>query len=67
MTTRATKKPVNGKTRRNSKNPVKTKLNNESVSLQIQEIPIGKISPDPNQPRKTFKEESLQLLSKSIQ
>lgn len=50
-TTTIAKKEVNGK-----KVPV----------LQIENIPIGKIKPDPNQPRKTFDEKQLQQLSESI-
>ena len=66
MTTRATKKSINGKAKRTSQNAVKAKVSKQRANLQIEDIPIGKISPDPNQPRKTFNEDSLQLLSQSI-
>ncbi|TDS19004.1 ParB family chromosome partitioning protein [Maribacter caenipelagi] len=48
----AAKKEVNGK---------------KSSVLQIQNLPLGKIKPDPEQPRKTFNEDALQQLSDSIE
>lgn len=48
----ATNKEVNGK---------------KTSALQIQNLAIGKIKPDPEQPRKTFDEKLLNQLSESIQ
>ena len=48
----AAKKEVNGK---------------KSSVLQIQNLPLGKIKPDPEQPRKTFNEDALKQLSESIE
>ena len=36
------------------------------MTQQIQNLDIGKVKPDPEQPRKTIKERSLAELSKSI-
>lgn len=47
----ATKKEVNGK---------------KSTVLQIENLPLSKIKPDLEQPRKTFNEDALQQLSESI-
>ena len=38
----------------------------KTLALQIQNLPIGKIKPDPKQPRKTFDEKQLVQLSESI-
>ena len=48
----AAKKEVNGK---------------KSSVLQIQNLPLGKIKPDLEQPRKTFNDDALQQLSESIE
>lgn len=53
--------------RRSGKATANKALNGkEALALQIQELPMGKIKPDPGQPRKTFDEKSLGLLSQSI-
>ncbi|WP_240924921.1 ParB/RepB/Spo0J family partition protein [Leeuwenhoekiella sp. ZYFB001] len=39
----------------------------KSPVLQIQNLPLGKIKTDPEQPRKTFKKDALQQLSESIE
>ena len=49
------------------KNEVKKKLTQHAIGLQVQDLSIEKIVPDPMQPRKTFNEESLKQLSESIQ
>src|SRR3546814_13973039 len=45
---------------------VKAKLTQKAIELKIQNLDIGKIIPDPMQPRKTFNETSLKELSESI-
>lgn len=53
--------------RRSGKTTANKRLNGkEALELQIKELPVGKIKPDPGQPRKTFDEKSLGLLSQSI-
>ncbi|XCF04781.1 ParB/RepB/Spo0J family partition protein [Tamlana crocina] len=63
MTTKAStpRKRSSGKTTAN-----KALNGKEALALQVQELPMGKIKPDPGQPRKTFDEKSLSLLSQSI-
>ncbi|KPM31215.1 Chromosome (plasmid) partitioning protein ParB [Croceitalea dokdonensis DOKDO 023] len=39
----------------------------KSSALQIQNLPLGKIKPDPEQSRKTFNKDVLQQLSKSME
>lgn len=59
-------------TRRNSspsaavKKEVKKKLTQKAIGLQIQNLSIEKVIPDPMQPRKTFNESLLNGLSESI-
>ncbi len=53
--------------RRRTWTTAKKEVNGKKVPvLQIENIPIGKIKPDPKQPRKTFDEKQLQQLSESI-
>jgi ParB family chromosome partitioning protein len=53
--------------RRSTTATAKKEVNRKKVPLlQIENIPIGKIKPDPKQPRKTFDEKQLQQLSDSI-
>ena len=53
--------------RRITTTTAKKELNGKKVpALQIENIPIGKIKPDPKQPRKTFDDKQLQQLSDSI-
>lgn len=53
--------------RRSGKAAANKVLNGKGAQvLQIQELPMGKIKPDPSQSRKTFDEKSLGLLSQSI-
>ncbi len=53
--------------RRRTSTTAKKEVNGKKVPvLQIENIPIGKIKPDPKQPRKTFDEKQLQQLSDSI-
>ncbi|AKA35366.1 ParB/RepB/Spo0J family partition protein [Flagellimonas lutaonensis] len=53
--------------RRSTTTTAKKEVNGKKVPvLQIENIPIGKIKPDPKQPRKTFDEKQLQQLSDSI-
>lgn len=51
-----------------AKSIAKKEVNGKKPSiLQIQNLPIGKIKPDPKQPRKTFDDSHLKLLSESIE
>ncbi|WP_299555268.1 ParB/RepB/Spo0J family partition protein [Seonamhaeicola sp.] len=53
--------------KRSRTNTAQTEVNGKiNSTLQIQNLPIGKIKPDPNQPRKTFDEKQLIELSQSI-
>ncbi|THV57333.1 ParB/RepB/Spo0J family partition protein [Flagellimonas alvinocaridis] len=56
-------------TRKSSRKKVSaaSKMNGKSTGLQIQNLAIGKIKPDPKQPRKTFDDSHLKLLSESIE
>ena len=38
----------------------------ESWGASIQEIPVGELDPNPDQPRKSFDDESITLLAESI-
>jgi len=67
MTTTASTTSKNGKAKTTVKNEVKKKLTQSAIGLQVQELPIGRIIPDPMQPRKTFNEEALKQLSESIE
>ncbi|WP_343487364.1 ParB/RepB/Spo0J family partition protein [Allomuricauda sp. d1] len=63
MTTKASTK----RNRRSTTTTAKKELNGKKVpTLQIENLPIGRIKPDPKQPRKTFDEKQLQQLSDSI-
>lgn len=64
MTTKAstTKKRIR------AKSAAKKEVNGKKTSvLQIQNLPLGKIKPDLEQPRKTFNEDALKQLSESIE
>ena len=51
-----------------AKATVKKEVNGKKTSvLQIQNLPLGNIKPDLEQPRKTFNEDALQQLSESIE
>ena len=63
MTTKASTKRKRSRTRVAAKVEVNGK---PTTALQIENLPIGKIKPDPKQPRKTFDEKQLQQLSDSI-
>jgi ParB family chromosome partitioning protein len=67
MTTKASTTSRNGKASTAVKNEVKKKLANKTIGLEILNISIEKIIPDVMQPRKSFNEESLKLLSQSIE
>ncbi|OSY87545.1 partitioning protein [Tenacibaculum holothuriorum] len=62
MTTKASTK----KRRSRAKITATSELNGNSAKLEIQNLPIGKIKADPEQPRKTFDEKHLEQLSESI-
>ena len=63
MTTKAS----TSRKRRSTKATAKTEVNRKIIpALQIQNLAIGKIKPDPDQPRKTFNEKLLNQLSESI-
>ncbi|MEH6765899.1 MAG: ParB/RepB/Spo0J family partition protein [Aequorivita antarctica] len=64
MTTKAS----TTKKRSRAKSTAKKEVNGKkSKALQIQNLPLGKIKPDLEQPRKTFNEDALQQLSESIE
>ena len=67
MTTKANTASTNGKATTTVKNEVKKKLAQHAIGLQVQELPIGRIIPDPMQPRKTFNEDALKQLAESIE
>ena len=66
MTTKASTTSRNGKSNTAVKKEVKEKLTQRAIGLQIQNLSIGKVIPDPMQPRKTFNEALLKQLSESI-
>ena len=66
MTTKAVKNRKNGKSIVTVKKEVKEKLTQKAIELKVQSLHIGKVIPDPMQPRKTFNETSLKELSESI-
>ncbi|MFH6602583.1 ParB/RepB/Spo0J family partition protein [Maribacter algicola] len=66
MTTKASITSRNGKSSTAVKKEVKEKLTQRAIGLQIQNLSIDKVIPDPMQPRKTFNEALLQQLSESI-
>ena len=64
MTTKAS----TTKKRSRAKSTAKKEVNGKKTSaLQIQNLPLGKIKPDLEQPRKTFNEDALKQLSESIE
>lgn len=64
MTTKAS----TTKKRSRAKSTAKKEVNGKKSSLlQIQNLPLGKIKPDLEQPRKTFNEDALKQLSESIE
>ena len=64
MTTKAS----TTKKRSRAKATAKKEVNGKKSSvLQIQNLPLGNIKPDPEQPRKTFNKDALQQLSESIE
>ncbi|WP_286814425.1 MULTISPECIES: ParB/RepB/Spo0J family partition protein [unclassified Maribacter] len=67
MTTKAVKTRRNGKANTTVKNEVKEKLTRKAIGLEIQNLNIEKVIPDPMQPRKTFNELLLKELSESIE
>jgi ParB family chromosome partitioning protein len=67
MTTKASTVSKNGKAIATVKNEVKKKLTQSAIGLQVQELSIERIIPDPMQPRKSFNEEALKQLSESIE
>ena len=64
MTTKASTTKKRSRTKSTAKKEVNGK---KSSVLQIQNLPLGNIKPDPEQPRKTFNEDALQQLSASIE
>ncbi len=66
MTTKASSTRKGGKTTRTTKKEVKEKLTKKAIGLEISNLSIGRIIPDPMQPRKTFNEMFLKELSESI-
>jgi ParB family chromosome partitioning protein len=66
MTTKAVKTRRNGKANATVKKEVKEKLTKNAIGLQVQNLNIEKVVPDPTQPRKTFNEKFLEELSESI-
>jgi len=64
MTTKASTTKKRSRTKVAAKKEVNGK---KSKALQIQNLPLGKIKPDPEQPRKTFNEDALKQLSESIE
>ena len=64
MTTKAS----TTKKRSRAKSTAKKEMSGKKTfALQIQNLPLGKIKPDLEQPRKTFNEDALQQLSESIE
>lgn len=66
MTTKASTTSRNGKSSTAVNKEVKEKLTQRAIGLQIQNLSIDKVIPDPMQPRKTFNEALLKQLSESI-
>ena len=64
MTTKASTTKKRSRTISIAKREVNGK---KSSVLQVQNLPLGKINPDPEQPRKTFNKDALQQLSESIE
>ncbi|WP_233530645.1 ParB/RepB/Spo0J family partition protein [Gelidibacter salicanalis] len=66
MTTKAVKTRKNGKVNATVKKNMREKLTQNVIGLQIQNLNIEKVIPDPMQPRKTFNELLLKELSESV-
>ncbi|MFA5297114.1 MAG: ParB/RepB/Spo0J family partition protein [Lutibacter sp.] len=66
MKTKVVKTKMNGKSNATVKKEVREKLTQVAIGLQIQNLNIEKVIPDPMQPRKTFNEKFLEELSESI-
>ncbi len=66
MTTKASTTRKSGKKNMTAKKEVKEKLTQKAIGLQIENLSIAKVIPDPMQPRKTFNEAHLQQLSESV-
>ncbi|SFZ89555.1 chromosome partitioning protein, ParB family [Flaviramulus basaltis] len=66
MTTTASTARKRGKATATVKDEVKKKLVRPTIGLQVQELSMERIIPDPMQPRKSFNEEALKQLSQSI-
>jgi ParB family chromosome partitioning protein len=66
MTTKVSTTSRNGKSSTAVKKEVKEKLTQRAIGLQIQNLSIEKVIPDPMQPRKTYNEALLKQLSESI-
>ena len=66
MTTKASTTRKSGKKITTAKKEVKEKLTQKAIGLQIENLSIAKVIPDPMQPRKTFNEAHLQQLSESV-
>lgn len=66
MTTTASTTSKNGKAKTTVKNEVKKKLTQSAIGLQVQELSIGRIIPDPMQPRKSFNEDGLATKSRTL-
>ncbi|WP_026753665.1 ParB/RepB/Spo0J family partition protein [Sediminibacter sp. Hel_I_10] len=66
MTTKASTTRKSGKKITAAKKEVKEKLTQKAIGLQIENLSIAKVIPDPMQPRKTFNEAHLQQLSESV-
>ncbi|MFD2434350.1 ParB/RepB/Spo0J family partition protein [Mesonia maritima] len=64
MTTKASATKKGSRAKSTAKKEVNGK---KSSVLQIQNLPLGNIKPDPEQPRKTFNKDALQQLSESIE
>jgi ParB family chromosome partitioning protein len=67
MTTKASTTKKNGRATATIKKEVKEKLTQKAIGLQVQNLNIEKVIPDPMQPRKTFNDSHLQQLSESIE
>lgn len=67
MTTKASTTRKNGRATATIKKEVKGKLTQNAIGLQVQNLNIEKVIPDPMQPRKTFNDSNLQQLSESIE
>lgn len=66
MTTRAKRSRAYGKTNAAAKKEIKNNLTEASIGLQIKDLSIERIVPDPMQPRRTFDVMALKELSESI-